>query len=415
MINAVMMLGKRIRLRIPRYQNNKTDSVRVVALFSFIVVMCLPFITISIAGIGLLLIIGIPFLLLSLPAIARKMQKPDMATMLLLLFVMYGVIGYMWTPNFSMGALYGYIKNATIMMCFYCQVYSKQEKKLIILGAVLACLFVCFFMIFGSEHIEYVEGRATISIFGAAQDPNYIGFLFIVPMAWSVQGFLKDTTKRKRLQSIACCIVMVYCVLLTGSRGTLIGLLVVGIVSAVSKFKSLAGKITFCLITGAVALVGFIALLSLLPENLAARYRFDSMMSSRGTGRFDLWLDSFEALRSAPHKILFGFGTSSSFTVIQQATHNYLIQLLLELGVVGVGLFLGFFCIWFYRLVKIHDILSLSILSGCFGIAMSLSVNTDYHFWIVLTIGIVCRNPNRNLERRRLDEYCDAIYLHRKV
>lgn len=378
--------GKRYVVRIKRNR----QEIRPATVFAFFAVACLPFHTLTVSGVGLLLLIGFPLLVLSIPALLSRLDRTawDPATLLLAAFFAYNILGYLWTPSFSAYSLYNYVKIIVIVMSLYCQAYNKREKNFLLFGSLLSCLIVCWFMLTGSN-IGYTDRRMTVAVFGVEQDPNYLGYLFIVPMAISVQQFLDRKRVLQKAFLAVLGVLILFCVMMTGSRGALLGIATVVAVCVITHFKKLSTKIVFCVIMALFIVIAYGLVLSLLPEHIAERFSIQLVLESRGTGRVDIWFDTFRVMKESPFKLLFGFGAGSSISLVGWATHNFFLQLLLELGIVGLGLFMAFLWVWTKRLAK-EDTMGLSIVMGCMAMAMTLSVNTIYYFWLAFILGIVC-------------------------
>lgn len=382
-------MGNNTKTLVIRLKKNN-ESLRLVTIFAFLSVVCMPFSTISIGGIGVMLLISIPFLILCIPTLLRCIKKTrwDKATVFLAAFFVYGLLGYIWTPSVSLYSVYNYIKNVMIVMCLYCQSFNIREKKFLLFGTIIAATIVCFFMITGNN-VGFEDGRTTIAIFGEVQDPNYVGFVFYAPLAIMIDQIMNCERFFLKIICLISFFVILYCVILTGSRGAIIGITIIIIVTFISKFKTIWGKVLFCAIMMFCAFVLFNFVLMFVSPEMAARYSVQSVLETGGTGRTTIWLNAWKTMKESPYMLLLGFGTGSSVSVIGRATHNYIIQLLLELGIVGTVLFFKYFWIWVKRLAK-QDTLCLSIILGCMGLSMSLSVNTNYYFWMVMTLGIVC-------------------------
>lgn len=379
--------GKRYVLRLKRNKKN----IRLVTVFMFLAVVCLPFHTLTIGGVGILMLIGIPLLVLSMPALLAQLRKKtwDPAMLLLIGFFAYNILAYLWTPTFSAYSLYNYIKIVVIVMCMYCQQYNEQEKKLLLSGSVLSGLIVCWFILTG-RNVGYLDGRVIIAVFGVKQDPNYIGYIFLVPMAVSIDQFIRGKTVCNRIIFVLLGLLILFCVMMTGSRGALLGIAVVAIVCMVTRFKKLLSKAIFCVAMSVCVMLVYRFVISLLPEYIAERFSLQLLIQTGGTGRMDIWMNAFRVMASQPYKLISGFGTGSSHYLLDGwAAHNFIIQLLLEQGIVGAGLFLSFLWLWIRRLAG-QDGMCLGILMGCMAMAMTLSVNTIYYFWVVFILGIVC-------------------------
>lgn len=379
---------------IIRLKKNR-EKVRLATIFAFLIAVSMPFSTINIGGVGILFLIGIPLLILCAPIMINGIKKTSwkIETLLLICFFMYGIMAYVWTPSLSGDSIYNYMKNVLVVACLYCQPFNKKEKDVLLSGAIISCLIVCWFMLTDNSNVGYLEGRASIAIFGVLQDPNYLGFVFIVPMAVVVYCFLNNKDFVIKGFCVVVASIILYCVLLTGSRGALVGLIAVAFVNIINKFENIWAKVTFCTLMIVLSILLFGYILKYLPSEIAMRFSIQDIIESRGTSRGDIWMKAFKTMYDFPYMTLFGFGTGSSVAVIGKATHNYIIQLLLELGIVGTGLFMFFLLrsCWKMR----NDTLCLSIIGGCMGLAMTLSVNTNYYFWITMTLALACSRERR--------------------
>lgn len=377
------------------YIKKNTEPIRPVAIFAFLMVLCMPIHTITIGGIGIFMLIGLPLFALSIPAFLNRLKYTiwDKATLVLAAYFFFNILAYLWAPRYSLNSLYNYIKIIVMVMCLYVQPYSVREKKFLLSGTLLAGLMVCWFIMTGNN-IGYADNRLTVSVFGVLQDPNYLGYLFLVPVAVATQQIINQRQWIKRLLWLAMASVILLCVLLTGSRGALLGIAVVVAVCVFGKFKTLAAKIMFSIAMAIVVIALYVVLLMLLPDYLASRFSIQLLLDTGGTGRLDIWMDAVRVMAEAPYKLLFGFGTGASNDLIGWATHNLFIQLLLEGGIVSLGLFLSFFWMWFKRLAR-SDTTCFAVLLGCMAMAMTLSVNTVYYFWIVYIVCLVASNVKR--------------------
>lgn len=375
--------------------NKKKEPIRPVAIFAFLMVACMPIHTITVGGIGIFMLIGLPLFALSIPAFLNRLKytRWDKATLLLVAYFSFNILAYLWAPEYSLNSLYNYTKIIVMVMCLYVQTYSVREKRLLLSGAVLAGLMVCWFILTGSN-MGYADNRLTVSVFGVLQDPNYLGYLFLIPAAVAIQQIINQKQWTKRFLWLAIASAILLCVLLTGSRGALLGIAVVVGVCVFEKFKTFAAKIMFSVAMAIVIIALYVALLMLLPEYLASRFSIQLLLDTGGTGRLDIWMNAFRVMAEAPYRLLFGFGTGSSNDLIGWATHNVFIQLLLEGGIVSLGLFLSFLWMWSKRLYK-KDTTCFAILLGCIAMAMTLSVNTVYYFWIVYIVCLVASNVKR--------------------
>lgn len=384
-----MMTGSNHRRLVIRIKKNK-EKIRLVTFFAFLMIVCLPFHTLTIGGMGLLILLGLPLIAFSAPKLGSCLKQTswDPATILLAAFFGYNLLSYILSPSFSVNSVYTYVKIIIVVACLYCHAYNRREKRWLLIASVVSCLIICVFLLTGIG-IGMYDNRTTIAVFGIVQDPNYLGFLFLVPMAISVEGFLKDKRIIAKIIYAGLVGLVMLCCMTGGSRGAFLGIAVVIVICVIKRFEKLSTKILFCGAAAIFAMVLYGFMLTLLPEDIAARFSIQLILESRGTRRLDIWMDAFRVMKEAPYNLLFGFGAGSSHLLLGGwAAHNFFIQLLLELGVVGLGLFVPFLWIWLKRTARM-DTRAFSVLMGCMAMAMTLSVNTIYYFWATFILAIV--------------------------
>jgi O-antigen ligase len=132
--------------------------------------------------------------------------------------------------------------------------------------------------------------------------------------------------------------VMGYALLLTGSRGGMIGLLVGLLIFLHSRFGT-----TMTVVLGAIVLPSIL---------LLASARQASLSTEEGTSqaRIQLWSDGLVLLRESP---IFGIGHDQYAERAGQVAHNSYLHCFTELGFFGGTLFLGAFYLTLRRLVRL--------------------------------------------------------------
>jgi hypothetical protein len=160
---------------------------------------------------------------------------------------------------------------------------------------------------------------------GAMFDPNDLALLMVLGTFASSSMVLGDGWRRRALGVLQCgC--LLYCLILTQSRGGALGLLVGLMALAAARWG-----------VKAVALAGVIAL-PLLGAAFAGRMTDVSAVSS-GTGqsRIQLWTTAIVYFRENP---LLGIGPDNFPALVGIETHNSYLQAYAELGLLGGVLFL---------------------------------------------------------------------------
>ncbi len=371
------------------------DKVRYIGFFTFAIVSCMPLLTVTIAGRGLLLYLS---LLLLCGFVLRLYSKHfileiSIPLLMYLLFSIYQIVSYLWCPSFSVSSCIELIKCVLLIICVSTYEPNASEKRLIRIGTLIASAVICYNISVTNAGYALLNGRVSVIIFGVFQDPNYVCIMLLPSIAVLVDNMLN--TERKlflRFFSLVYIIVILSTILKTGSRGGLIASFVLIVSYIIYKYQLSIKMILVFLVVLLVAYIGFPYLLLLLPENVAARFSLAEIGRTGATGRTDIWRNAFKAFFDNPQYWLLGFGTGSSNAVIQSATHNFLIQLMLENGIMGLVLF-GNFVISIINNVttknKNEKAFAMSLLLAAIAVSMGVSTTTNEYFWITLALCII--------------------------
>jgi len=170
---------------------------------------------------------------------------------------------------------------------------------------------------------EPIQGRITYS--GIFNDPNDMGLLFVVCVAFVL--YLPETTTSKlaRLALFAALGWLLYGVYLTNSRGTMLGTL------TVIGFKVWRRYGYSALIAG-----GALAVPVLLATTRLAEMDADEASAE---GRLDAWYEGLLLMMQYP---FFGVGFSNFSDHHTLTAHNSLVLAMTELGLVGYPIWLAF-------------------------------------------------------------------------
>lgn len=264
------------------------------------------------------------------------------------------IISILW--SFLRSASFGIITGTALAVIVTMLLVIKAARnwvavKTILFGTVLASI-VLVATVFTSKVIDAGGYRAGYS---NSYDPNDFAFVLIglLPLVVTF-GIISRRTKRLCYFGVACAVVV--SILLTQSRGGFIGLLVD--VVAMTFFLPLArrGQLQFRASTRGIiaraillALVGLIIWQS-LPDSARARLGTITELGSDYNanvtegGRLAIWSRNLPLIANRP----WGFG-AGSFEAVDgllaggqyRAPHNTLLEVLIELGVPGLVLFIA--------------------------------------------------------------------------
>ena len=223
-------------------------------------------------------------------------------------------------------------------------------------------------------------------VFSTLRDPNSFGAYLLVPILLIVQLLIKS---KKRLMFAGLLMLHLLVLLLSFSRASWGGLLITLLVLVVLKYREQAKKIT---IKYKFIIVGFLAIGLMTTYSIRHTPTFRSLIlkandtnSASELDSDELHLDFVKKGTSGIVKNPLGDGPGTAGIVSIQnknggrLTENYYIQIALEVGVIGLMLFLS---IWTLVMKKIfqqpQDILSITLLCTAVGYAVMALV---MHLW----------------------------------
>jgi len=237
-----------------------------------------------------------------------------------------------------------------VLLVVYAAARSFDECRRISFGYVAGGVATTILGLIVLPRASAEAGAEAGRLAGGVGDPNELA-AFLLPVL-ALAAFSLPAARRpgERLLLTAATVVSGIGILLTGSRGGLLGLGVMLIVAILLAGPMRPQALCFALAAAMLAL-GYYS----LAAPAEARQRVTSFTSSGGTGRVDLWSVAAEASRDNP---LTGVG-AGNFRIIEpvyaaetialpnvelivdkpKAVHNTPLELLVELGPIGAALF----------------------------------------------------------------------------
>lgn len=193
------------------------------------------------------------------------------------------------------------------------------------------------------QNPEYIAGsRLTVKIGDVIQDPTWITVLLLPPFCVGI-CMLNDKSTLKKLLAFFMILFPLYMVFLSGSRGSLLAMLIAFITWAVrSTNRGNRIKLFFAIIL--ISIVGYyfyMSILGSLNDGLIERYTGEDDES--GHIRLYTWgLIINGWLDSNILQFLFGHGLGSCIRDFRLDAHNMLLQQVYEMGILGFALMVAF-------------------------------------------------------------------------
>lgn len=226
--------------------------------------------------------------------------------------------------------------------------YQFLKKNLILATKLIPMSLIIisiYFITTGHETLNWWNLGLRMTFKG--KDPNDFSTMLIALGAFPYYLVFKSISKLWTFVGIVSTILVIFSVLLTGSRGGILTLVFTTILTLIlfsrRNFKRTTFVIFF-LIFSTLALFYFnLVDFSFIYERFFGKYVTD--ISSLTAGRTDWWKAAFEAFKQKP---LFGYGGSQqasqwiNFNMYGNAKvmHNLFIEILIQYGVVGLIIFL---------------------------------------------------------------------------
>lgn len=271
--------------------------------------------------------------------VEKKFCKPDKTVTWWGLFIVFGCLSIWWAiePELT----YERIPTAIGLYLLYLiissyKVYEKDfelVKKLILYGGVVASIYTTITYFFLGLSYRGFTQRASMISGGREADPNQFAINLLIPFSLAVNALFLSRSKFIKILNLSFVGIILFCILITGSRGGLLG-----IISIILFFVFSKGKKIYVLCS---LIVPLSFALYYLPEKFFQRITQDTF--ERGVpGRVDIWKIGLVALK---HYWVLGAGLgnfSMAYTQFDPSfpwgSHNIYLCVSVELGIIG------FFC-----------------------------------------------------------------------
>lgn len=196
-----------------------------------------------------------------------------------------------------------------------------------------------------------VDSYSTITrLCGFYSDPNFYTAQITAALSGCLVLLLREQSKRRAAVLAGLSLLLIYCGLLSGSKSFVLvfAALLLLWLTELLRMKGKAGlKVTMLVLAGAAAVyIATSALLGGLIQVLVTRFSNAENLSDFTTGRTELWTSYLEELLTNGKLLLLGQG----FTNIKlhgRASHNTLVQVVYQFGLIGLPLVIawiaGFF------------------------------------------------------------------------
>ncbi len=377
--------------------SRKTGGI--MGVISFLCIAALPLNNLQIGGISIYkyLIIGILAATVLVFLYMSGTVRIQTAELFWIVYVLYGSVISVFSENGDgLGYAVGMLQLCA--MCVLILQFQEYSKKTLLAG-FFVCGIVMVYMLLVLSEEQRLTDRNLITFGDLGKiDPNEWCACLIVPLAACTYYAFKAKHLWKRVVLIGLEAFAFYTILLTGSRGGLLSNAVVVLIVSLRAMR--ASWKTMVIVPVFVALAAFAFFKWILPnvsQTLMERFTLDAVVETGGTGRIDIWKDAVKMMLSDPFRMIFGrgfFGASSN-----NCTHNQLLQVLLDSGIIGFSLYIAML----YHIYKRAKANGEITLASFWGVQVALLTLSAYaYFKMIWMVYLFCLLQFRKDNKTRI-------------
>lgn len=370
--------------------NKETEKLGYAALGIGLYFFLMPFDLISVGRIGSLLRV---VALLPIGVIIFNFNKCTLNSkeaLFIILYVVYKQLSVIYTvfPTFTYPETSRLFSNALLIIILGCFYYmNTRELQFLKFSLFASTLLMILLLILFADFSA--AGRLTLRTSANEADQNYIVGYLLYNIPFSVEQIVR----KKRYICFLPIIIVYTLIFMTGSRGGLITLFSVTVISVFGEIrksnKSLRTYIIPLLISIGLAVAALIVLFQFMDPAVLERFSPDYVEEKGTTGRGEIWAYLIKLFMRAPlARELFGHGTAVTPFVNRINTrmaghvaHNLWVDELITGGLIGLILLLLMHAAFLYVAVKCRDVFTTAAFFGFLTMCMNLSITSYKPMW----------------------------------
>lgn len=245
-----------------------------------------------------------------------------------------------------------------IMLFFMASNYASDIKSLLTAlkyGIWVFSFFIAYLVNTGRDVI-YVSGRLTL----VGANSNALGMCLAQIITFLLIILILENLNIHKIMDFICICLNIYALLLTGSRSSLIAIIIPILALAIYKLVekgSLSKKLMFIALIGGFIFISY-KMISKLDPLLLVRFTAEDVIQDGGTGRAEIWEAMLKYV--IPQYLWFGVGFGGGNTICAMepyvpralGVHNLYITVLAQIGVIGSLIFYAFWIQCFTQIKK---------------------------------------------------------------
>lgn len=319
-----------------------------------------------------------------------------------LFWFLYKIITIFWTPNLFLFRLHivSHVGMTALLLISTSIPFRKKSIYIFIFMLWLSSFMTGVLFLFFKRPYEGIYiSRQVIYLFGREMDPNNLAAFLLIGILISLDLIFK---KKYIVFSVALIILNFYGILLTGSRGAIVALVISTIVILFLNRKQKSINLHKIIVYLAVASILLVLMKDFVPESIYRRI-FDFKSYEDGSGRVEIWTNALSIFKQ--YSILFGagWGANYGYNALEIVAHNTFIAMLVDVGLIGFIIF--FAPVIYASLVSTRNKNSIPIvlLINSFVLGMFLDTINKRFFWLPIIIVFISYNSIVS------DDKCETI------
>ncbi len=239
-----------------------------------------------------------------------------------------------------------YVDRYLIMFVFLYALKDRQQVinvALALIWIVLLTNFLTLLDLFNIPNLPFIEVRHDGRVEGLIGQANQYGGFLVFWIPAFVSAFLLSHGPRRVAIGIGV-LVSIGLLLLTGSRGAMVGALAGSMIGAVVLRRYLPSRVIIrgtaatVMVTTAIVLVVAVQFTEMVESRIERTTASDSSMAT--AGRVDIWSKALSIMADNPESFIYGNGWMTFRLIVNKGAHNMYLETLFELGAIGLLLYL---------------------------------------------------------------------------
>lgn len=362
-----------------------------------LVIACCPLYNAFIFGLGVYLIVPIPFLLMFLYYLLVNGDKIPPLKDYVYIFMLMVLQVYILSSLMDDRDVIQDIKVLIIALLIMIHPTCKKTSRILYPVLTIVGVVVGYYMLKNQEYVNFT--RLSLTVGEILQDPNWIAIFFFATFTYGFHLLTKGNFLLLGLGSLLM-LFSTYIIFLTGSRGALLGLIVSFVfLIFINNKKQRLRNLVILLLVG----IGFYFIWSFIISSSNADILERFTADDLGNDRISIWEKIIPAfLDGNILQILLGKGPGSCLRDIGMSGHNIFLEQIYQTGLAGIILLIIFIVKLLIDTYKCNNYIGFSVLLSLFTLSLTTPIWGHIYFMIPISATIYYNNSTRRKRNKNI-------------